>query len=99
MNYLTVFPDNVKPTGDVGVFLVQSNTSKTRWHRVDLESLQCNCESATKGKAFRAQKRGMTWNNRCPHIAISLAAHALLILESQSRLNEQFPPSLICRDI
>jgi hypothetical protein len=86
MNYLDLMPPRCRLTGDRGVILVQSRTNLAKWHRVDLEEMKCDCESATKGKAFKAQKRdGMTWDNQCPHVGLALAAWALALLEIYRR--------------
>ena len=91
IDYKAMIPPTVKPTGDIGVMLVQSRTDKWTWHRVDCELLECNCDSAQKGKARQAQKReGKRWSNRCPHIGIALATFGLLCLGAKKKTTKQY---------
>jgi len=91
VQHIAAMPASVRPTPDRGVFLVQSKTNKAQWYRVDTETLQCNCDSAMRGKAMRSRRENkgvVLWQNRCPHIGLALVGYALLHLEAQKHCHE-----------
>lgn len=79
MNHLDAMPPRVRLTGERAVVEVQSKTNPSVWYRVDLDEMECNCPSSTKGAAYRAKKRDgkVTWENRCPHFGLALAGYGL----------------------
>ena len=91
IDHRSTIPLTVRPTADRGVYQVQSRSNKATWHRVDVETLQCDCASAMKGQAnkMRRQNQGrILWEHRCPHIGLALVTYALLHLEAQHHHTE-----------
>lgn len=73
-------PGGVRTTGEYARYRVQSNSVKGRDYLVDVECMQCECESATVGKMAqaRAAKGYVTFEELCPHIARALVYHAFV---------------------
>jgi hypothetical protein len=72
-------PAGVTFAGDYARYRVQSRTVPAVRHLVDVETLQCDCDSATKGQMAqaRAAKGYVTFDELCPHLVKALAYHAL----------------------
>ena len=72
-------PAGVVTTGDYARYRVQSRSQPEVRHLVDVETLQCDCESATKGTMAqaRAAQGYVTFSQLCPHLHRALAYHAL----------------------
>ena len=78
-DYMRSLPLRVKPTGDMGVYLVLSVSRDNLWHRVDVTMLQCNCERGTVGRSRQAKiKHGyLPYSEFCSHLRAALSFHAI----------------------
>lgn len=71
-------PCGVKSTGEYARYRVESLSRAGVAYLVDVETLQCDCESGTVGSMAqaRAAKGYVVFDELCPHLAKALAYHA-----------------------
>lgn len=73
-------PNGVRTTGEYARYRVASFTTVGRDYLVDVETLQCDCESATVGSMAQARAaRGyVLFEELCPHLTRALPYHAFV---------------------
>ena len=85
-------PLRLKPTGDNGVYLAASQSRSGKWWRVDVTTLQCDCESATKGWSRKAAIRNggsPPYEKMCGHLKAALAYDSMALRAAIRSLTKQ----------
>lgn len=73
-------PTGVKPTGDDGVYSVDSFTSQ-QVYRCDVTNFTCNCGRATKGLTAQTRNRlgYLPYDATCKHVRRAIAYDGMLL--------------------